>query len=132
MTSATTDMALPATTEVAVVGVGAMGAGIAQVAAVAGHRTRLYDARAGAAEAAKEKIAAALERIVAKGRMTPAIMQAAVDRLHPIATLADCGGTGLVIEAIVESLDVKRKVLAEIESHVAAACLLASNTSLIC
>jgi 3-hydroxybutyryl-CoA dehydrogenase len=129
--SAALEMALPVTAEVAVVGAGAMGAGIAQVAAVAGHRARLYDAKPGAATDAKEKIATALERVVAKGRMTPALMQAAVDRVQPLESLDECAGAGLVVEAIVESLDVKRKVLAAIETHVSAECILASNTSSI-
>jgi 3-hydroxybutyryl-CoA dehydrogenase len=129
--SAGNGAALDASVDVVVIGAGAMCAGIAQVAAVAGHRTRVVDAKPGVADAAVQKIADALARMVAKGRMTDGAMHAAVDRLQPVASIGACAGTGLVIEAIVENLDVKRTVLREVEALVGADCILASNTSSI-
>jgi len=123
--------ALPASADVVVIGAGAMGSGIAQVAAVAGHRTRVFDAQPGVAETAVKKIGDALARVVAKGRMSEAAMRAAIDRLQPIAELGAVAGASLVIEAIVENLEVKRSVLRDVEQVVDADCILASNTSSI-
>jgi 3-hydroxybutyryl-CoA dehydrogenase len=111
---------------VGVVGAGAMGAGIAQVAAVAGHRVLLMDAVPGAAGRAIAKIRDRVKAQVAKGRLdadSEALDLAAVDSL---AGLAECG---VVVEAIVEDLGAKKALFAELEGVVAAECLLASNSS---
>src|SRR5215831_9418020 len=78
---------LPADATVAVIGAGAMGAGIAQVAAVAGHKVQLHDARFGAADAAKKGIADALGKLAAKGRITQGAADAAVERITSVVTL---------------------------------------------
>ncbi|MEY4266271.1 MAG: hypothetical protein RIS90_806, partial [Pseudomonadota bacterium] len=70
-----------------VVGAGIMGAGIAQVAAQAGHPVQLFDTREGAAEQAKAKLAATLDGLVAKGRLTPEAASATLARITPIAAL---------------------------------------------
>ncbi|MFF4405236.1 3-hydroxyacyl-CoA dehydrogenase [Streptomyces sp. NPDC001404] len=118
---------------VAVVGTGTMGQGIAQVALLAGHPVRLYDAVPGRAEEAERSVGARLDRLVAKGRLTGAERDAAAARLRPAARLADLAGpadrTALVIEAILEQLDVKQKLFGELESVVPDDCLLATNTS---
>ncbi|MEU3352056.1 3-hydroxyacyl-CoA dehydrogenase [Streptomyces sp. NPDC037389] len=114
---------------VAVVGTGTMGQGIAQVALVAGHPVRLYDAVPGQAEEAARAIAARLGRLVDKGRLDAAGRDAALARLRPAARLAELADSALVIEAIVERLDAKQKLFQELESAVADDCLLATNTS---
>jgi 3-hydroxybutyryl-CoA dehydrogenase len=111
---------------IGVVGAGTMGAGIAQVAAVAGRRVLLTDAFPGAAEAAVAAIRDRVAAQVAKGRLT--IDPAALD-LTPVAAPADLADCAVVIEAIVEDLDVKRTLFAELESVIAADAILASNTS---
>ena len=115
---------------VAVLGVGTMGQGIAQVAAQAGHAVRLADARPGAAEAAVVAIRERLARDVAKGRMTDADAAAVGDALVACATPVDAAiGAGIVIEAIYEDLTAKRALLAEAERVMSPDGWLSSNTS---
>ncbi|WP_317444422.1 3-hydroxyacyl-CoA dehydrogenase [Streptomyces collinus] len=121
--------ALDLSSPVAVVGTGTMGQGIAQVALVAGHPVRLYDAVPGRAEAAAEAIGARLDRLVAKDRLTAAERDAARDRLAPAAELAELADCALVVEAVLERLDVKQQLFRELEEVVADDCLLATNTS---
>jgi 3-hydroxybutyryl-CoA dehydrogenase len=122
-----------ATPVVGVVGAGAMGAGIAQVAAQAGHRVVLGDVDAGAVARAQASMAKAWAREVEKGRMTAPEAKAATARVTPAGDLATgyaaYAPCGLVIEAVVERLDVKRTLFAALESVVARECLLATNTS---
>jgi 3-hydroxybutyryl-CoA dehydrogenase len=121
--------AVPRDATVAVIGAGTMGAGIAQVAALHGHRVQLHDARFGAADAAKKAIADALANRVAKGRLSSAEAESALARIETVVTLADVCVAQLVIEAIVEDLAAKRELLAQIENVALPECILASNTS---
>ncbi len=121
--------ALDLSSPVAVVGTGTMGQGIAQVALVAGHPVRLYDTVPGRARDAAEAIGARLDRLVAKDRLTGADRDAARARLKPVDSLADLADCGLVVEAVLERLDVKRQLFGELEEIVAEDCLLATNTS---
>ncbi|MGP4043339.1 3-hydroxyacyl-CoA dehydrogenase [Streptomyces sp. 2A115] len=114
---------------VAVVGTGTMGQGIAQVALVAGHPVRLYDAVPGRALAAAEAIGTRLDRLVEKDRLTGAERDAARARLRPAETLSELADSGLVVEAVLERLDVKQQLLRELEEIVEDDCLLATNTS---
>ncbi len=121
--------ALPSSAEIGVIGAGAMGAGIAQIAAQAGHRVHLFDNRMGAADAAKAKLGQTLAGLAAKGKLTPADADAATSRIVPVHALGDLVSARLVVEAIVEDLEVKRKLLRELEVIVAADAILATNTS---
>ncbi|MFD9004896.1 3-hydroxyacyl-CoA dehydrogenase [Streptomyces sp. NPDC059582] len=114
---------------VAVVGAGTMGQGIAQVALVAGHSVRLYDAAPGRAQDAAEAIGARLDRLVEKERLTAADRDAARARLHPAHELAELADCALVVEAVLERLDVKQELLRDLEGIVGEDCLLATNTS---
>ncbi len=125
----TTD--LHAGTAVFVVGAGIMGAGIAQVAAQAGHAVRLFDAREGAAAATIAKVAAVLDGLAAKGRLDAAEARTAAARITPATGLAEAAGAGLVIEAIVENVAAKRALFRDLEAVVESGCVLASNTSSI-
>lgn len=116
---------------IGVVGCGAMGQGIAQVAAQGGIRTLLFDAREGAAAAARERIAGHIARMAEKGRVSAADAEAAVARLEIADGIGAFAGCDAVIEAVVEDADVKRALFAEIESVVGPDCLIASNTSSI-
>lgn len=111
-----------------VVGAGLMGAGIAQVAAQAGHDVALFDTRGGAAEAAKAKLAQTLDGLVAKGKLTAEAVAATLARITPVAALQRAD---LVIEAIVENLDIKRALFAELEALLADDAVIATNTSSI-
>ncbi|MER8071793.1 3-hydroxyacyl-CoA dehydrogenase [Streptomyces sp. NPDC094034] len=114
---------------VAVVGTGTMGQGIAQVALVAGHPVRLYDAVPGRAEQAATTLAGRLDRLVEKGRLDAAARDAACSRLHPARDLTELADAALVAEAVLEELSVKRDLFAALEDIVADDCLLATNTS---
>lgn len=116
---------------VLVVGAGTMGAGIAQVAALAGHPVGLHDTRAGAAAEAIAGVGRALQAEVAKGRLGADVAAQALARLRPVATLEEAAGATLVVEAIVERLDAKRAVFQALEAWVADDAVLATNTSSI-
>jgi 3-hydroxybutyryl-CoA dehydrogenase len=118
-------------TPVFVVGAGIMGAGIAQVAAQAGHTVRLFDLRPGAAAAAKAKLGDTLAGLVAKGKLPADAAQQTLARIEPADSSAAAAGCGLVVEAIVEQLDAKRALFAELEAIVGPQCVLATNTSSI-
>ncbi|GHS81688.1 3-hydroxyacyl-CoA dehydrogenase [Pseudomonas sp. PAGU 2196] len=121
--------ALDRNSQVAVIGAGAMGAGIAQVAAQAGHPVKLYDNRPGAAAQAVAGIDRQLARLVEKGKLPAGEREAIVARLCPADTLDTLADARLVIEAIVENLSVKQALLHELEALCADDCILASNTS---
>ena len=118
-------------TVVGVIGAGAMGAGIAQVAAAAGHPVKLFDTRADAAAQAIAGLRAQFDKLAAKGKLTAEAAQAAGARLQAAEKLADLADAGLVVEAIVESLPAKQGLYAELETIVAADCIFGTNTSSI-
>jgi 3-hydroxybutyryl-CoA dehydrogenase len=127
-------MRIDASTPIGVLGAGAMGSGIAQVAAVAGHPVVVMDADAAAMERARSGIGKALRREVEKGRMPADAAEAAIARIELHGRSGAGGmdafrGCGLVLEAIVERLDAKRDAFARLEEAVAADCVLATNTS---
>ncbi len=122
---------LPQQTVIAVVGTGAMGAGIAQIAAAAGHVVKLLDNRPGAAESAIAGIRAQFNKLADKGKLTPEAALAAGTRLVAAQQLADLADAGLVVEAIVESLEAKQKLYADLEAIVGADCIFGTNTSSI-
>ena len=119
---------------IGVIGAGAMGAGIAQVAAVHGHPVVLADAVPAATARARAGHAKAMAREVEKGRLTPDAADAVLARItyvdgvtaEALAAFAPCD---MVIEAIVERLDVKQQLLRTLEPIVASTAILASNTS---
>src|SRR5215472_8929398 len=113
----------------AVIGTGVMGRGIAQVAAQAGIRALLFDARPGAAREAKESVAAQWQRMQEKGRMGADELARALANLSVVDSLAALGACAVVIEAVVEDLAAKRELFAALEATVAADCVIASNTS---
>ncbi|MFE6361559.1 3-hydroxyacyl-CoA dehydrogenase [Streptomyces sp. NPDC057806] len=121
--------ALDLSSPVAVVGTGTMGQGIAQVALVAGHPVRLYDAVPGKAREAADAIGARLDRLVEKDRLTGADRDAARARLVAAEQLTDLADCALVVEAVLERLDVKQDLFRALEEVVPADCLLATNTS---
>jgi 3-hydroxybutyryl-CoA dehydrogenase len=123
--------ALPAGSTVAVIGAGAMGAGIAQIAALNGHVVQLHDTRFGAADTGKAAIAATLAKRVAKGKLAQSAADAALGRITTVVTLPDACMARLVIEAVIEDLAIKRELFANLANVLAPDCILASNTSSI-
>ncbi|OZI66468.1 3-hydroxyacyl-CoA dehydrogenase [Bordetella genomosp. 11] len=114
---------------IGIVGAGAMGRGIAQIAAQAGLTVRLYDANADAVAAARGNLEQTWGKLAEKGKLTAQAAQEALARIVPCAGLADLADCQLVVEAIVERLEVKREVFKQLEAVVADDCILASNTS---
>lgn len=112
---------------IGIVGSGAMGSGIAQVAAMAGHGVVLYDNNAASLAKAKTSLSATLQKLEEKGKITSAkeVMHRLIfsEDIHAFATC------GLVVEAIVEKLDVKKAVFNEVERVVPTDCIIATNTS---
>jgi len=114
---------------VAVVGAGAMGSGIAQVAAAAGHEVILHDSRPQAAAQAVAGAAKALQRQVGTGKLAQETADSMLKRIRAAESLNDCAPAALVIEAIVEDLAAKRALFSVIEDMVAEDAILATNTS---
>ena len=115
--------------KVSVIGAGTMGTGIAQIAATNGHKVCLYDSFEGAIETAKTKLKKILDRLVEKERITQQDNEAILGRINFTKDIKDVSGSGLVIEAIIENLEIKQKVFTEVESLVDEECIIASNTS---
>ena len=120
---------LPKDAVVAVFGAGAMGSGIAQIAAQAGHRVLLFDARLRAADEAKRRLQATLAALAQKGKLAAADAAAAAGRIEPIHATGDAVSAQLVVEAIVEDLEAKRELFRQLEVVVARDAVLATNTS---
>ncbi len=106
-----------------------MGRGIAQISAQAGSTVLLCDTQPGAAQRAIEDIHNQWARLLEKGRLDAAAVASFKTRLQAAPTLQDLAGCDLVIEAIVERLDVKRQLFAELEALVTPGAVLATNTS---
>jgi 3-hydroxybutyryl-CoA dehydrogenase len=114
---------------VAVIGTGTMGRGIIQVSAQGGMQVIAYDAKPGAAEAAKSYIEKMLAGAVEKGRMSAEEAKATLGRIAIARDLADVSAANLVVEAIVEKLEVKQPLYAQLDELCGPDTILASNTS---
>jgi 3-hydroxybutyryl-CoA dehydrogenase len=112
-----------------VAGSGTMGRGIVQVLAQCGVRTLVFDAKPGAAQAAKDAVAKSLTTLVQKGRVQQADADAAVARIEVVDALAALKPCHVVVEAIIEQLAPKQELFKALEGIVADTCILASNTS---
>jgi 3-hydroxybutyryl-CoA dehydrogenase len=119
----------PRYARVAVIGAGAMGKGIAQIAAQAGSRVHLFDTQPSAVERALAEIGAQWDRMQGKGRLDAPAAQACKERLLPAQRLEDLADCTLVVEAVVERLEVKKALFAQLEGIVAPDAVLATNTS---
>ena len=115
--------------KVSVIGAGTMGAGIAQIAATKGHEVCLYDSFDSAIDNAKNKVEKILSRLVEKERISTEEKDNILSRILFTKNLEDVSGSSLVIEAIIENLEIKQKVFADIENFVDDNCIIASNTS---
>lgn len=115
--------------KVGVIGSGTMGSGIAQVAATAGCKVKLYDTSQSALDRAKAVLEKILLRLIEKERIEAtekSRIEANISYVNNIEALSD---SNIAIEAIVENLDIKKKVFSELESYVSNDCIIASNTS---
>lgn len=116
-------------TNIGIVGAGAMGSGIAQIAAQAGSKVHIYDTNSEAAHAALTRLGEQWQRLSDKQRITPEVAQACKARLTASPRLEDLAGCDLVIEAVVERLDIKIDLLRALERIVKPSAVLATNTS---
>lgn len=114
---------------IGIVGTGAMGRGIAQIAALAGLKVRLFDSKPEAVQAAYEHLNETFTKLVSKGKLDRVKADESRDRVSGVSSLDELAGCELVVEAIVEKLDVKRALFADLETIVDPQCILASNTS---
>lgn len=113
--------------KVGVIGCGAMGSGIAQIAATMGHNVVVYDNNLTALDKSKEKLIATLQKLADKGKIENAeVIMSKFNFSNDMNTFKDCG---LIVEAIIENLDIKKSVFAAVEKIVSADCIIASNTS---
>lgn len=114
---------------IGVIGSGAMGSGIAQVAAQSGHEVLVYDTNEHALINAKIKLGKILDRLVEKGRVKKEEANAIFNRILWVDNIKPFSDCGLVIEAIVERLDAKKSVFGTLEGLVSEDTILATNTS---
>jgi 3-hydroxybutyryl-CoA dehydrogenase len=119
----------PAFSHIAVVGTGAMGRGIAQIAAQAGSTVTLHDSQPAAMAAAQQALFTQWDKLQDKGRLDAIQVAACKARLRCASALSDLADCDLVVEAIVEKLEVKAALFAELEAIVRPDAVLASNTS---
>lgn len=114
---------------VGVVGAGAMGRGIAQIAAQAGSTVRLHDTQPQAVAKARDELFSQWDRMLEKGRLDAGAVQACKQRLQPAGSIQDLADCDLVVEAVVERLDVKKDLFAQLEAIVKPTAVLVTNTS---
>ncbi|HVP98005.1 MAG TPA: 3-hydroxybutyryl-CoA dehydrogenase [Roseiarcus sp.] len=117
--------------EVGVVGAGAMGAGIAQVFAAAGYPVRLRDIGEAPLSRGMSAIKKSLERVVAKGKLTPEDRDATLARVFPTTKIDDLAVCDVVVEAALERFDVKKAVMEDLDRLCRPETIFASNTSSI-
>ena len=115
--------------QIGIIGSGAMGSGIAQLAATASHKTSIFDNNSDALHRSAEKTAQGLEIQVQKGKITKEEANRILGNILYVSNLSAFSGCDLIIEAIVEDIDVKKQVFKELEMVVMDTCVLATNTS---
>ena len=115
--------------KVGIIGSGTMGSGIAQVAATSGCEVKLYDTNDSALDKARKSLDKILSRLIEKGRIDKPEKTRIQNNIAYVNSLKDLSDSNLTIEAIVENLEIKKKVFSELEDYVSNECIIASNTS---
>lgn len=115
--------------KIGVIGAGAMGSGIAEVASKVGHEVSIFDTGDGMNEKFQSVLQKNMTKLVGKGKITEEDAAGITERISFVSDLKELGGSSLVIEAIIENIEIKQKVFAELETIVDDKCILASNTS---
>jgi len=115
--------------KVGIIGSGTMGSGIAQVAATAGCQVNLFDANQAILEKSKESLEKILIRLIEKGRIDTSEKNRIQSNISYVNSLKELSNSDLIIEAIIENLEIKKKVFSELETLVNDDCIIASNTS---
>ena len=117
--------------KIVVCGAGVMGGGIAQVCANAGYEVWMYDLKEEYSQGGKNKIAAGLDRQVAKGKMTEEQKEELLSRLHPTADINCAKDADLIMEAVLEDVKVKKDLYAKLEAVCPVTAIIGTNTSYI-
>ena len=115
--------------KIGIIGAGAMGSGIAQVAATAGNVVKIYDANDVAMQRALENVRLGLRKIAEKGKISLIAAADIANKISITERLEGLGDCDLIIEAVIEDLEVKKNIFNELEMYVSEDCILASNTS---
>ena len=115
--------------KVGIIGSGTMGSGIAQVAATAGCQVNLFDANQAILEKSKASLEKILIRLIEKGRIDILEKNRIQSNISYVNSLKELSNSDLIIEAIIENLEIKKKVFSELETMVNDDCIIASNTS---
>ncbi|PKV52919.1 3-hydroxybutyryl-CoA dehydrogenase [Aquimarina sp. MAR_2010_214] len=114
---------------VGVIGSGTMGSGIAQVAATSGCKVKVFDTKQEALDRSKQALEKILSRLIEKGRIDQVEKTRIQGNISYVDSLKDLKDADLTIEAIIENLDIKKKVFSELETYVSSTTIIASNTS---
>ena len=115
--------------KVGIIGSGTMGSGIAQVAATSGCQVNLFDANRAVLEKSKISLEKILIRLIEKGRIDTSEKNRIQSNINYVNSLKELSNSDLIIEAIIENLEIKKKVFSELETMVSDDCIIASNTS---
>ena len=115
--------------KIGIIGAGAMGSGIAQVAATAGNIVKIYDANDVAMQRALENVRMGLRKIAEKGKISLIAAADIANKISITERLEGLGDCDLIIEAVIEDLKIKKNIFNELEMYVSGDCILASNTS---
>lgn len=116
-------------TRIDVCGAGAMGSGIAEIAAQHGAEVMVFDVSADALKATEDRIGTSLSRLVEKGRLTQEQGTSARERLQRVGDLSAMVDRDLVIEAVIENADIKADLFGRLEEVLSPDAIIASNTS---
>lgn len=128
-TTESNNQQLTTSNQVGIIGSGAMGSGIAQVAATVGHQVLVYDSSKEALDRAKKNLETTLQKLVEKQKLTQEAVRGIISRTQYVSSLDEFKNCNLIIEAVVEILEVKQQLFSQLEAIVSADCILASNTS---
>ena len=115
--------------KIGIIGAGAVGSGIAQVAATAGNVVKIYDANDVAMQRALENVRLGLRKIAEKGKISLIAAADIANKISITERLEGLGDCDLIIEAVIEDLEIKKNIFNELEMYVSEECILASNTS---
>ena len=115
--------------KIGIIGSGTMGSGIAQVAATSGCHVKLYDTNQEALDRSKFALENVLTRLIEKERIDADEKSRIQNNISYVNSLKDLSDSELIIEAIIENLDIKKKLFSELETYVSDNCIIASNTS---
>ena len=121
--------ALDKSATVGVIGAGAMGSGIAQIAAMAGHPVLLFDSLSLAAARALERMSSDLDKLVSRGKLSADSAQHCLSRIRVVTSATELAPAMLVVEAIVEDFKIKVDLLAQVEATLNPAAIVTTNTS---